>query len=110
MAQLDLVANYADLREDRASEVVAQLATPIEFLRSIAFIKPARTPFTIELLNMALWLANLVEMRFKFTLACKRPIELSPQVQLMILTPPTALCRAGMRRKRLWCPVFFGCC
>jgi len=31
--------------------------------------------------------ANHVEMRFKHSLACKRPNEYSPQVQPMILTP-----------------------
>ena len=86
-AQLNLVANYADLRPDRASEVIAQLATPTEFLRSIAYINPSRTPYTIELLSVAQGLANLVEMRFKYALACKRPIEFSPQIQPMILTP-----------------------
>ncbi|UES58046.1 phosphatase PAP2 family protein [Roseibium aggregatum] len=85
--QLDLVANYADLRQDRAAEIIAQLSTPVEFLRSIAFIAPARTPYTIELLATAQGLANLVEMRIKYALACKRPIEFSPQIQPMILTP-----------------------
>lgn len=86
-AQLTLVANYADLRQDRMAEILAQLGTPTEFLRAIAYIEPARTPFTIELLATVLWLANFVEMRLKYALGCKRPIEFSPQIQPMIWTP-----------------------
>lgn len=85
--QLTLVANYADLRQDRMPEILAQLGTPTEFLRAIAYIEPARTPFTIELLATAHWLANFVEMRLKYALACKRPNEFSPQIQPMIWTP-----------------------
>jgi membrane-associated phospholipid phosphatase len=85
--QLTMVANYADLRSDRAAEIIAQLATPLEFLRAIAFVDPARTPYTVELLGMSQWMATYVEMRLKYALACKRPIEWSPQIQPMIWTP-----------------------
>jgi membrane-associated phospholipid phosphatase len=85
--QLSLVYAYADLRQDRAAEILSQLVTPTEFLRSIAYINPSRTPFTIELLSVAQALANLVEMRIKYSLACKRPFEYSPQIQPMIWTP-----------------------
>ncbi|TMV03375.1 phosphatase PAP2 family protein [Ruegeria sediminis] len=85
--QLTLVANYADLRQDRMAEILAQLGTPTEFLRAIAYIEPSRTPYTIELLATAHWLANFVEMRLKYALGCKRPIEYSPQIQPMIWTP-----------------------
>jgi membrane-associated phospholipid phosphatase len=54
---------------------------------SIAYLHPDRTKKTIELLDAALRLANFVEMRVKHALACRRPIEYSPQVQPMILTP-----------------------
>ncbi|WGR90884.1 phosphatase PAP2 family protein [Bradyrhizobium sp. ISRA435] len=39
------------------------------------------------MIDAALRLANYVEMRIKHALACRRPIELSPQVQPIILTP-----------------------
>jgi hypothetical protein len=50
-------------------------------------LRPERRRWTIELLTAALRLANYAEMRFKHALACRRPIEYSPQIQPMILTP-----------------------
>ena len=43
--------------------------------------------WTIELLDAVLRLARQVEMRFKAALACRRPGELSPDIQPMIATP-----------------------
>ena len=57
------------------------------FWSSVVHLHPDRNKWTIELLATALRLANLVEMRFKQALACRRPVDLSPQVQPMILTP-----------------------
>ena len=86
-AQLDFVASYADLREDRASEILAQLGPQYAFWSSIVPLHPTRTKWTLELLDTALRLANYVEMRFKHALACPRPVLLSPQIQPIILTP-----------------------
>ncbi|MEK6244260.1 MAG: phosphatase PAP2 family protein [Pseudomonadota bacterium] len=85
--QLKFLNGYADLREDRASEILAQLSPPLAFWSSVANLHPSRTRWTIELLGAALRLAMFVEMRFKHALACRRPLEYSPQVQPMILTP-----------------------
>ena len=85
--QLNLVDGYADLREDRAAEILAQLTPPVAFWSSITNLHPQRHRFTVELLDSALRLAGYVEQRFKHALACLRPVELSPQVQPMILTP-----------------------
>jgi hypothetical protein len=41
----------------------------------------------MELLAAAFRLANFAEQRMKHALACRRPVEFSPQVQPMILTP-----------------------
>ena len=57
------------------------------FLSSIPFLHPDRTKWTLELLDTVFRLANFVEMRFKHALACRRPIEYSPQIQPIILTP-----------------------
>jgi hypothetical protein len=56
---------------------------------------PSRTPYTLELLSIAQTLANLVEMRFKYALRCKRPFEYSAQIQPMIWTPPHASLPSG---------------
>jgi len=85
--QLEFLNGYADLRTDRAGEILAQLTSPIAFWSSVQALQPARHRWTLELLETALRLANCVEMRFKHALACRRPHEYSPQVQPIILTP-----------------------
>jgi membrane-associated phospholipid phosphatase len=87
LGQLDLVAGYADLRADRAGEILAQADGPTEFLAAVAYLAPTRTHWTLELLGAVFRLAQFVEFRLKHALACRRPIEYSPQVQPMILTP-----------------------
>jgi hypothetical protein len=78
---------YADLREDRASEILYQMGPQLAFWSSIANLHPARTPKTLELLDTVVRFAIFVEMRFKHALAVPRPIDYSPQVQPMIQTP-----------------------
>src|SRR3546814_3384262 len=70
-----------------SAEIDAQLTTPVAFLGAIVHLHPARTARTLELLALAQRLANLVEMRLKHALACRRAIEYSPQVQPMLQTP-----------------------
>jgi len=86
-AQLDFLDQYSDLREDRASEILCELGPQYAFWSSVVYLHPDRTRKTIELLDAALRLAKFVEMRIKHALACRRPNELSPQVQPIILTP-----------------------
>jgi membrane-associated phospholipid phosphatase len=85
--QLDYLDRYADLRADRAAEILAQLGHPTPFLASIAFLDSERTRWTLELLYVAIELAYYVVMRVKHGLACRRPHEYSPQVQPMIPVP-----------------------
>jgi hypothetical protein len=85
--QLEHVHQQADLREDRASEILAQVGLPIPFWTAIVNLHPTRTAKTLELLETALRLANFVHQRFKHALACNRPLEYSSQLQPMILTP-----------------------
>jgi hypothetical protein len=86
-AQLDLVEAYSDLREDRASEVLAQLGHQFAFWSAVVNLHPSRTRWTLELIDAALRFATVVEMRFKHAMACRRPHEYSPQIQPIILTP-----------------------
>ena len=85
--QLDIVANWAELRAERCGEILSPLTPPVEFWSSIVNLHPERHKWTLELLWAALRLANHAEMRFKHALACRRPVEMSPQLQPMILTP-----------------------
>jgi hypothetical protein len=85
--QLDLVNGYADLREDRAAEILVQMTPPLAFWCSLASLHPIRHRWTMELIDVALRFANTIEMRFKHALASLRPHEYSPQIQPMILTP-----------------------
>jgi membrane-associated phospholipid phosphatase len=86
-AQLVLVNQYAELRPDRQTEILAQIGGGMAFLSSIAQLHPDRTPHTLELLAAVLRLALFVHLRVKQGLACRRPLEYSPQIQPMIATP-----------------------
>ncbi|GLO72799.1 hypothetical protein MACH17_43160 [Phaeobacter inhibens] len=78
---------YADLRGDRAAEILSQTSAITPFLASISYMDPARTPFTLELMSAALGFTNYCGMRLKYSISAKRPIEFSPQVQPIIPTP-----------------------
>jgi hypothetical protein len=86
-AQMALVNNYADIRQDRLSEIISELGGGGAFLASVAFIHPDHTKWTLKLLTTVYRLATFVEMRVKHALAGRRAIEYSPQTQPMILTP-----------------------
>lgn len=85
--QLDLVEQYIDLRGERSSEILTQLGPQTAFWCSIANLHPSRMPRTLELLDAVTRFAVIVEMRFKHALACPRPIDYSPQLQPIVLTP-----------------------
>jgi membrane-associated phospholipid phosphatase len=85
--QLELVANWADLRAERCGEILSQLTPPVVFWASVLGMDTQRHKWTLELLGAALRLANSVEMQFKHALACRRPVEMSAQLQPMIQTP-----------------------
>jgi membrane-associated phospholipid phosphatase len=85
--QLPLVLSWADLRYERANEILAQIDPQYAFWSSILFIRPDRARHTMELINVTLQFCVYVEMRFKHALGVWRPVELNPQVQPMISTP-----------------------
>jgi hypothetical protein len=85
--QLPLVQSWAELRDERAAEILAQIDNQIAFLGSVTGLNATKHPWTMEWLNAGLQFAVAVEMRFKHALACPRPVELSSQVQPIITTP-----------------------
>jgi hypothetical protein len=86
-SQIPLVLNWAQLREERATEIMAQIDAQYAFWSSIVYLHPDRTRRTMELINMVLQFCVYVEMRFKHALACYRPVEYNAEVQPMITTP-----------------------
>jgi hypothetical protein len=93
--QLDLVANYADLRADRAREIVAQMSPQYAFWSSVVPLFPARHQKTLEVVRLVLQLAKYAEMNFKHAFGVLRPHELSPQIQPLIQTPVHASFPSG---------------
>jgi hypothetical protein len=86
-AQLADVIADAELREDRAPEILMQTQNVLAFFATVLPITPTRTPATLRLLGIANQLALFAEMQMKHIFACARPVEYSPQVQPMITTP-----------------------
>jgi hypothetical protein len=86
-AQLPMVLSWAELRSERATEIMAQIDPTYAFWSSIVYMHPDRTRRTFELVNLVLQFCVYVEMRFKHALACWRPVEYNAQVQPMITTP-----------------------
>ena len=82
-----MVLSWAELRNERATEILAQIDPTYAFWSSIVYMHPDRTKRTFELINMVLQFCVYVEMRFKHALACWRPVEYNAQVQPMITTP-----------------------
>ncbi|MDI1268193.1 MAG: phosphatase PAP2 family protein, partial [Polaromonas sp.] len=93
--QLQLVANYAHLREDRGAEILTQVPNQVAFWGSVIGLTSHRHKWTMELVTLMLALAGDVEMRFKHAFACPRPVDLSPQIQPMIPTPGHASWPSG---------------
>jgi membrane-associated phospholipid phosphatase len=86
-SQIPLVLSWADLRYERANEILAQIDPQYAFWSSIVPMRPDRTRWTLELINITLQFCVYVEMRFKHALGCWRPIDFNPQIQPMITTP-----------------------
>ena len=85
--QIDMVLSWAELRNERATEILAQIDPQYAFRSSIVFMRSDRHRDTFELINLMLQLCVYVEMRLKHALACWRPVEYNAQIQPMITTP-----------------------
>jgi len=85
--QIPMVLSWAELRNDRATEILAQIDPQYAFWASIVFLRSDRHRWTFELINLTLQFCVYVEMRFKHALGCWRPSEYNAQVQPMLTTP-----------------------
>src|SRR4030095_7689915 len=85
--QLDLVQSWAELRDERADEILAQIDNQFAFIAAVTGLNIGRHRWTMEWLTMGLQLVIAVEMRFKHAFASHRPVEYSPQIQPIITTP-----------------------
>tara|TARA_B100001105_G_scaffold255227_1_gene253624 strand:- start:377 stop:1468 length:1092 start_codon:yes stop_codon:yes gene_type:complete len=86
-SQISLVLSYAELREERTSEILAQIEQHHAFWNALVPIQADRLRHTRELLDAAVQFAIYIEMKFKHELACWRPCDYSAQVQPMLTTP-----------------------
>lgn len=86
-AEIADVLGYAELRDDRAPEILTQIDSQLAFWASVVQMRGDMAAKTYELLNVALQLAIFVEMRFKHELGCWRPVNFSADVQPHITTP-----------------------
>jgi membrane-associated phospholipid phosphatase len=85
--QLKLVDAFSDLRTERTEDILAQVVPQSAHWSAIAALTPDRNKYTYEVLGIGLRFAMMQVMRFKHLLECPRPIDLSPRIQPMILTP-----------------------
>ncbi|MDQ8732844.1 phosphatase PAP2 family protein [Bradyrhizobium sp. LHD-71] len=87
VAQLEWVNNYASLRFERNEEIRVQRTKFLPYFAMVGVLHPDRMPRTVELLRLLIGVTGTIHYRIKHALACRRPIEYSPQVQPMISTP-----------------------
>jgi hypothetical protein len=76
-----------DPARERLLEITSQTTPPFAFWSQILPLHPDRTPRTLELMQVALGLANHAVQRFKHALAVVRPHRVNMQVMPAILTP-----------------------
>ena len=87
IAQSHRVESWAALRAERAPEILAQLSPQIAFWSSIIHLNPGYTPYTHELLSVAVEYASHVVQQTKFLAVCPRPSDFSPRIQPMFDAP-----------------------
>jgi hypothetical protein len=82
-------------RRERMAEILAQVVPPVSFVSAIVGLHPDRHPRTMELLEACLRFAYALAMRCKDALDVPRPVDLSSQLQPMLLTPGHASLPSG---------------
>ena len=87
VAELGAVLAAAELREERAAEIVAQAGGFSDFFEPALPLARAQRPNTELLLAAISRVCTILVMRIKASFGCYRPSELSPEVQPMIPVP-----------------------
>ncbi len=85
--QLPFVQSWAELRDERAAEILAQIDNQYAFIASVTGLNVSRKRWTMEWLTIVVQFTIAVESKFKHAFACYRPVDLSPQVQPIVTTP-----------------------
>lgn len=85
--QLEWVRTYADLRVDRAGEIVIQTSDTASFFGTIVTLGNARRKYTDEFLAAVYRLTVKIEMQVKHHSRLARPQDICAQVQPLIQTP-----------------------
>jgi hypothetical protein len=93
--QVARVLEWSELREERISEVLAQIDNQFALWGTVVPLHTSRMKPVLELVDLAIQLVVSVEMRFKHEFGVWRPADLSAQVQPMISTPEHGAFPAG---------------
>ena len=86
-AQVSLVDAELPLRETRAGEVVAQADNAFAFFLGTVAVPWNRRPRSLEFIDIALTLMQMLQQRAKQLLACARPHTLEPTLMPIIEVP-----------------------
>ncbi|MDO5631923.1 MAG: phosphatase PAP2 family protein [Paracoccus sp. (in: a-proteobacteria)] len=92
---IPLVGGYADLRDDRMAEILAQTTDLMPFFTAILPLEPERSRRIGDMLSIALDLSDCAVMRVKLALGCPRPNQFSNRIQPVINTPAHAAFPSG---------------
>jgi hypothetical protein len=87
VSQIPLVLNWAALRAERSSEILAQIDNQYAFWGMVVPFHNGRMRYTMDLIELVIQFTVFVESRFKHEFSCWRPADISAQVQPMITTP-----------------------
>jgi membrane-associated phospholipid phosphatase len=93
--QLSRVLDYADLRRDRAPEIVSQATHFVQFFAGVCDLRSDHSRYTLELIEVFRTAVVAVQMRTKHALATRRPVDFSAQVLPIIPTPGHSSFPAG---------------
>jgi hypothetical protein len=86
-AELGSVVAAAQHREKRRQEILSQVAAVDIFFGAVIGLHPERHPLTVELMAVVSEVVAIVVQILKHLCNAPRPVELSADVQPMILTP-----------------------